>query len=186
MSQQTYETVVADARAWLTKTYPTYDDLPDKERRLLAMAYLCDQLKVREVGGNNRGPLVEIIQESAGISPGDSWCAATLTLASKIAGAIYPRRSNGYNPASVKSWRQWAKDHGKLVTTPTRGCIALHSSGDGVHGHIGAFVKLSGDGDAITIEGNTSSGDAGSQADGGGMFRRERDLSFWSWGFGDL
>jgi hypothetical protein len=185
MSQPTYDTVVADARAWLTKTYANYNALPAKERRLLAMAYLCDVLKVREVGGNNRGPLVEVCQAAAGIGPGDSWCAAALTLASKIAQAPYPLRSEGYNPAAVISWKQWAKAKGKLDSTPSRGDIAMHNSGEG-HGHIGAFVKIDEDGNALTIEGNTSSGQEGSQDDGGGMFRRERDPSFWGWGFGDL
>lgn len=181
----TLDDTISTARAWLTKTYPTFGTLSDKERRLLVMAYLCDVLKIREVDGNNRGPLVEVCQEAAGIGPGDSWCAAALTLASQIAGAAFPLRVAGYNPAAVISWRQWVKDHGKLASTPTRGDIVMHNSADG-HGHIGVFVRLDGDGNALTIEGNTSGGEAGSQDNGGCMSRRERDLSFWSWGFADL
>jgi hypothetical protein len=42
--------------------------------------------------------------------------------------------------------------------------------------HVGLFMSRDGD-TVFTIEGNTSSGNSGSQSNGGGVFRRERDRS---------
>jgi hypothetical protein len=42
--------------------------------------------------------------------------------------------------------------------------------------HVGLFMSRNGR-TVFTIEGNTSSGNSGSQSNGGGVFRRERDRS---------
>jgi hypothetical protein len=47
--------------------------------------------------------------------------------------------------------------------------------------HIGIVSEIiPSSGNVISYEGNTSSGDAGSQNDGGGLFRRARNLSYWT------
>ena len=163
----------------LTK-YPNWENLAFAERRLLVMAYLADEIKVKERGGNNRGEWVGILLESVGLDEGYSWCAAALNFASMVAGAPRPKRPT-YNPAAVIGWRQWATALAKLVDAPQRGDIAMRQTGP-TSGHIGTVVRAWGLW-VLTLEGNTSSGEEGSQSDGGGLYRRVRLRKFWSWGF---
>jgi len=157
--------------------YPGYDQKPAGERALLAFADL-ESMKIRE-SGNNRGEWVEVFLESAGVGPGNPWCASALTFACKVAGLAVPT-----GPAAVRNWHQWFKARGKLVKTPKRGDVCMKDSGGG-KGHIGIVVRVVGP-LVYSIEGNTGSGDAGNQRDGDGLYRRVRTRGFWSWGFGSL
>jgi hypothetical protein len=161
--------------------YPGYVSLSSAERRLLVMAYLADEVKVREVGGNNRGEWVGAFLESVGLGEGYPWCAAAMTFASQVADAPYPKRPS-YNPAAVVGWNRWSDDNDTIISgAPRRGDIAMRRT-SATTGHIGVVVRVVGS-LVYSIEGNTSPGDDGSQADGGGLYRRVRLRSFWSWGF---
>lgn len=173
----TVEEAIDKVRERMEAKYPNFWDLAGAERRLLVMAYLCDQLKVREDGGNNRGVWVNVFLQSAGVDPGNPWCAAAVTFASKVAKAKCPKDS----PAAVRGWLNWAKTMGFLVEAPQRGSICMHQTTE-TTGHIALVVKVIGVW-VYSIEGNTGSGDKGSQRDGDGMYRRVRLMRFWSWGF---
>jgi hypothetical protein len=174
------QTAIEETRERMLTKYPSWENLAFAERRLLVMAYLADELRVREVGGNNRGRWVGILLESVGLDEGYSWCAAALVFASMVAGAPRPTRPS-YNPAAVIGWRQWAKDLGKMVDSPRRGDIAMHQTST-TQGHIAVVVRTVGLW-VYSIEGNTGPGEEGSQSDGGGLYRRVRLRKFWSWGF---
>jgi hypothetical protein len=176
----TLQEAIDQTRAKMVAKYPSWESLHPIERRLLVMAYLADEIKVKERGGNNRGFWVGILLESVGLDEGYSWCAAALVFASMVAGAPRPKRPD-YNPAAVIGWRQWAKALGKMVDSPKRGDIAMKRT-TATSGHIGVVVRAWGIW-CLTIEGNTSSGNSGSQADGGGLYRRIRLRRWWSWGF---
>jgi hypothetical protein len=171
---------VESVRAALREKYPAWDSTAPAERRLLCMAYLADQIKVRESGGNNRGAWVEAFLRSVGLGPGYAWCAAAVNFASLVAEAPCPKRPES-NPAAVIGWRSWARKRGYLVDAPKRGDIAMHRTTADT-GHIGVVVKVIGP-LVYSIEGNTSAGEDGSQRDGGGLYRRVRTKGFWSWGF---
>jgi hypothetical protein len=161
--------------------YPSWGTLAPAERRLLVMAYLADEIKVREVGGNNRGKWVGVFLASVGLDEGYPWCAAAMTFASLVAEAPCPKRPE-YNPAAVVGWQRWADDKDLIISgAPRRGDIAMRRT-SATTGHIGVVVRVVGN-FVYSIEGNTSPGDSGSQADGGGLYRRVRLRSFWSWGF---
>lgn len=85
----------------------------------------------------------------------------------------------------MRFWHSWflLKD-GAAQISPKRGSICMKNSGKG-RGHIGIVVKTFGPW-VTSIEGNTGPGEAGSQRDGDGMYRRTRLKRFWSWGFGEL
>jgi hypothetical protein len=176
----TLQEALDSTREKMLDKYPAWSTLPPSERRLLVMAYLADQIKVREVGGNNRGAWVEVFLASVGLGPGFPWCAAALTFASRVADAPRPTRPD-YNPAAVLGWKSWAEALGDVVATPQRGDIAMRKT-SATTGHIGVVVRSVGLW-VYSIEGNTSAGDEGSQADGGGLYRRVRLRRFWSWGF---
>lgn len=184
----TLQEAINQTREKMRAKYSSWESLAPAERRLLVMAYLADELKIREVGGNNRGKWVGILLESVGLDEGYSWCAAALVFASLVAGAQRPTRPD-YNPAAVRGWRLWAKDLGKMVDSPKRGDIAMKRT-SATTGHIAVVVRAWGIW-CLTIEGNTSSGNSGSQSDGGsggsnlpgGLYRRVRLRRWWSWGF---
>lgn len=181
----TLQEAISQTREKMVAKYPSWDNLAFAERRLLVMAYLADDIKVRERGGNNRGFWVKILLASVGLDEGYSWCAAALVFASMVAAAPRPTRPD-YNPAAVIGWRQWAKAReaqglGAFVDSPRRGDIAMKRT-TATSGHIAVVVRAWGLW-CLTIEGNTSSGNTGSQADGGGLYRRIRLRRWWSWGF---
>jgi hypothetical protein len=143
------------------------------EAVLLVFAWLCDQIKVREVGGNNHGAWVKRFLNACGLPEGFAWCAASLYWASVQVDAPAPKPSQA---AGVSNWRDWAKTTGRHRTSPKRGYLCYKKS-SGIS-HIGIVVR-SFAGLTYSIEGNTSPGEQGSQQDGGGLYRRVRKASFW-------
>lgn len=167
----------ASVLAIMQTRYPTYNSLPRGERVLLAMAYLCDDIKPRETQGPNRSPAVDAIILGNGGTLGDSWCAHSIGFCCKVASVTAPAGSG-----AVGEWRDWADANGKLRGVPQRGflCFRKHTGAS----HIG-IVKAAGPDDVWSIEGNTSAGLQGSQQNGDGMFRRQRSIDFWD-GFIEL
>lgn len=177
MSPDTQE-AIRSTRGVMIAKYPGYLDKPAGERVVLVMGWLADAVKPRESGAN-RGVWVERFLDSAGVAPGNPWCASSLTFACKVAEVGHP---NG--AASVRNWDLWFRKTGHDRDIPQRGDVCMHDSGAG-KGHIGIVLKVIGP-MVYSIEANTSSGEAGSQRDGDGLYRRVRLKRFWSWGFGRL
>lgn len=140
-----------------------------RERALLIAHEFADVLKVREEGGNNRGPWVKKFLNSVGLGEGFAWCAAFCNFCLRSAGV--PRASLPEHPASVFGWRQWAAENGRLTPDPDRGDLFFWLDGD--HGHIGFFVGYDGvAGRFVSLEGN--SGPDGGR-DGDGCYRKTRN-----------
>jgi len=175
------EALIASTRKVMEQKYPGYAKFPNGERVLLCMAWLCDAVKVRELG-TNRGQWVEAFLDSAGVAPGNPWCASALTFACKVAEVGHPAA-----PAAVRNWDDWfiGRQRNWDRKYAQRGMVCMKNSGGG-KGHIGIVVKVLPLGMLWSIEGNTGPGEAGSQRDGDGMYRRLRHRRFWSWGFGEL
>ncbi len=144
---------------------------------LLAMAYLCDDIKPRETRGANRGPAVDSIILGNGGTLGDLWCAHSIGFCCRV-GAVKQPQGSG----AVGNWKDWAEANGRLREDPQRGylCFRKHVGAS----HIG-IVKAGGVHTVWSIEGNTSPGVEGSQENGEGMYRRQRPESFWD-GFIEL
>jgi hypothetical protein len=90
--------------------------------------------------------------------------------------------------ASVAQTYATGKNLGWAVSKPARGDLVCYDfDGDGqFDDHIGVVVGVLGFGPMLTlqtVEGNTSSGVAGSQGDGDGVFLRRRVVSAKSVGF---
>lgn len=146
-----------------------------------------------ERGGNNRGPEVDLFLRAVGLNPGYSWCAAFTTYclrhpSSGPARDVTDRR--GVSLLGAGATRHMGSPRAvdaRLVlrgeVRPGPGWLVVWRRGDGWMGHIGIvesddnwkvrgrdwYLRC-----GLTVEGNTSSGDAGSQADGGGVYRRMR------------
>jgi len=130
---------------------------------------------VHEVGGDNHGPWVKKFLGEVGLPEGYAWCDAFQSFEMRdAAGGRLPIES-----ASVEQTYETAKRLGWLVDRPFRGDLVCYDfDGDGqFDDHIGLVVRVLGLGPVLTlqtVEGNTSSGDTGSQANGDGVFVRRR------------
>lgn len=165
--------------------WEAWHDLPRKERALQIAAYLVDTLKVRETNGSNRGEVLDAVTRQAGYDPADRlpWCAMFVTACLTLAG--YRHDEIPESPGAVARWRSFGKDTGRYWSLsqwePSRGDLVFWLNQNGT-GHIGFFVrkKLTVLGWRYeTLEGNTSSGDEGSQREGDGAFRRLRKPGTW-------
>lgn len=132
---------------------------------------------IQEVGPNNHGPWVKKFLHEVGLPEGYAWCDAFQSYEEHaVAGRPLPIES-----ASVIQTYELARSRGWLATRPFRGDLVLFDfDGDGrTNDHIGCVVRVlsirfPGRWLLRTVEGNTSSGKAGSQTDGGGVYIRTR------------
>lgn len=156
---------------WLSDS--EFRKFPLQERMLLWAAYAADVMKIREVGGNNRGAIVEEILRTAHRPAGDPWCASFVFWCFKKAGG----EGTPPNPASVYGWTQWRRC--RETKAPKRGDLFFWLNKD-LHGHIGFLVRKVKIGPVTyleSIEGNAQPGPEGNQRDGGGVHRRRRLVS---------
>ena len=96
---------------------------------------------------------------------GQPWCMSFVQWCCAQVGKMLP-----YRTGSCSALLDWYRKNKPecIVTTPKPGDIIIYN-----FGHTG-FVESVGSGTITAIEGNTSAGEAGSQDNGGGVFRRTR------------
>jgi hypothetical protein len=142
---------------------------------------------VRERGGNNRGPEVEMFQKSIGLVPGDPWCAAFVCFCIQQAAkhlGVRPRFQYG---GSV--YKLWTRNPDLQIFTPdpySVFCIDHGLSKKGTRiGHTGFNIApFQANNDTLeTVEGNTNA--AGSR-DGDGVYHKSRDMAEFARGYGFL
>lgn len=105
-----------------------------------------------------------------------AWCAMFVWWCGQQAGAgaIIPKAA--YTPTLAG----WYQQRGQASRTPRPGSLVFFDwPGDGVNriSHVGLVEAVNPDGTLTTIEGNTTSGTAGDQRMGGGVWRRRRSTS---------
>ena len=152
--------------------------------------------------GVNRGAVVERFQRAVGIPPGSAWCAAfvgfVLGEAERESGRrVVPAVRSGvatrYVGGPGRSFESVrARDVLRGVARPPVGSLVVWRRGATWRGHVGFVLRdpASSAGQARsraragwigrcgrTVEGNTSSGTGGSQADGDGVWERVRCIS---------
>jgi hypothetical protein len=150
--------------------------------KLVRAEIAATKLHIHEIGGNNRGPEVKKFLAEVGLPQGYAWCDAFQSYEEHAtAGRRLPIES-----ASVGTTFVAAQRLGWTVARPRRGDLVLYDfDADGqADDHIGIVVRvihlpstggrLFGSFILRTVEGNTSSGVAGSQTDGAGVFLRTR------------
>lgn len=151
-------------RAWRARAASPRD-------RVLAIAR--GELGVREdPPGSNTGARVRQYQ-AATTQPGTGWpyCMAFVVWCCLEAGVGIE-----YRGAYVPHFEQWARDHDRWRSQLPKAwrtrlvAVVMEFNGDTIADHVGLLER----GDAGTIEANTSPTNAGSQANGGGVYRRDR------------
>lgn len=144
-------------------------------QKLVTAELALAKLGIHEQGGNNHGPWVKKFLAEVGLPEGYAWCDAFQSYVEhEVTGGRLSIES-----ASVAQTYAVAHENGWIVTRPLRGDLALYDlDGDGqFDDHIELTVKVLGLGPVLklqTVGGNTSSGVAGSQADGDGVWLRTR------------
>jgi cell wall-associated NlpC family hydrolase len=134
-----------------------------------AVRWARSQVGVKESPpGSNRGPKIDDWQRAHGMLA-QPWCGAFVGMALRAGGVRLP---NGvvYTPTILA----WAKNrqHGlSLTSKPRPGDLVLYkfSNGPAPVEHVGLYI-----GEGLTIEGNTSSDEQGSQDNGGMVAVRRR------------
>lgn len=166
---------ILKVRSLLLARYPDYNRKSNNERVALAAGALRDDFKIREATGRNDGAWVTAILNGVQLGAGYKWCGALVKFVLDVAGVKTPGIT-AREFASVAEIRQWALAKGIVSRTPGRGYGAFRKSRGVSHVGISIGSLL---GFTRSVEGNTSSGEAGSQDDGGGLYGRNRLTSFW-------
>lgn len=140
--------------------------------------------QVREVGGNNRGPIITPWLRAVGASPGDPWCAAFVAAMLRAAEAqtgatITPTVRSALARSYIgRGSTIEANEVRRGTRTAPIGASPVWQRGSTRKGHIGINDADWRGPTGTTIEGNTSSGTHGSQADGDNVYRRRRVIDF--------
>lgn len=104
---------------------------------------------------------------------GQAWCAIFQWWSFTHAGAAALIPKAAYTPTLAG----WYQQRGQAGRDPRVGALVFYDwPGDGVDRiqHVGIVEAVNADGTITTIEGNTTSGVAGDQSHGGGVWRRRR------------
>lgn len=151
----------------------------------------------------NRGDQVEWFQHAAGGNPGESWCAdfvyaCLLKAYCEMHGLLVGKTSHdnrvimlnnanafskqtkiprtGYCPTVAAEALKSKRFHSKAFT-PLPGDLVLYRFDERPEPHhIGFVLELSENNTLRTVEGNTSAGGSGSQANGDGVYQKVRTL----------
>jgi hypothetical protein len=130
---------------------------------------------------SNQGPFITKWQELSGYPGGGvAWCQCFANASAYVGSKkrINPAWFGGYTVAVVDMADRGEHGLKRISLDEARPGDWVYFNwpgGDSVD-HVGLFMHRDGD-TVYTIEGNTSSGNSGSQSNGGGVFRRTRDRS---------
>lgn len=145
------------------------------------------QIGVKEIGGNNRGPMIVEYQKTTWLKPGPwPWCASFVTWCiNEILKSKDVMKELGLkNATQVKNWRpqtagafdfdKWGKEHGFKILPETEKAKA----GDLVtfdFSHIGIVIEDQIDENIITVEGNTNGKGERDSVSGDGVWKKTRN-----------
>lgn len=129
--------------------------------------------------GNNRGDLVDAWNRAVRAPLGSPYCASFVSHCLSRGGARSPRVRSAWSrafvtPAAIPAAHVLT---GKYAVKPGDIIVWRRSA---TAGHIGFASKNWVRGKGETIEANTSSGIAGSQWDGGGVYTRHRTVNLYN------
>ena len=128
-----------------------------------------------EATGNNDGPKIEYIIRRGHGSPHSSYCAFFVTLCIDSAAVKTPNVRSGL----ARHFKLKTSIPAKYVligkTSIPAGSIVVWERGNTINGHTG-FVRKWYTQWGLTVEGNTSGGNTGSQSNGDGIWLKSRSI----------
>lgn len=152
------------------------DAIARKDARSLFIYVNEAMIGIREVGGNNSGAMVELIQETVGGHGREAWCMAFM-----MTGLAYCELKTGVKSPLFASehcltvWDKTPKSQ-RVKKIPAPGAIAIWRKGTSISGHTGVVIEWMGK-TFEAVEGNTEQGINGGKVerDGGGVYRTIRN-----------
>jgi len=152
--------------------------IKDKNARFLFIEAAKACVGIREQGGNNRGPMVELLQKTIGGANKEAWCMAAVQTWLAYVEEKIKLYSRLY--ASEHCLTTWAKssEECRVKYFPLPGAIIIWRHGDTTNGHTGIFLEADGD-QMLTIEGNTGKGlDSAGEVvrEGDGIYLNRRSM----------
>ena len=142
---------------------------------IVATAQQILQIAAKQIGVKEKPPGSDKVRYGDWYPmPGAPWCAMFVSWVLDKGGITGFKHA--YTPTGAELFRK----AGRWFTSgPRPGDIVYFDFPDSLHRiqHVGFVEKTNGDGSITTIEGNTSSGNSGSQDRGGGVYRRVRTSS---------
>lgn len=140
----------------------------------LALANIATvHIGIKEVGGNNRGKMVEEFQKALdGKAVGEPWCACFVAYCVKQIEAQERVRSK--LTLSEHCMTMWRSNPARQKAKPFIGAIVIWRKKGSDSGHTGIVTSFNAQ-VFQTVEGNTSDG-SGLNRDGDGVYRRSRHL----------
>lgn len=155
----------------------------NEARRALVWASECIGV-TEHPAGSNSGPRISKWTRQAGYGFPVPWCACFVGAAWQHAtrGRVKASAITGYCPSIVMQARNGRNGLSiQTLATAMPGDAVMFNFGHNTYDHVGLFVRHLEDGWIETIEGNTSPEGSASglaaQANGGGVFRRRRNVS---------
>lgn len=144
----------------------------EKDARLLFGLAMESAVGIVEVGGNNSGPLVQLIQRTVGGASKEPWCMALVQSALAYAELLTQVKS----PIAVSEhcmtvWRETPEIQ-RVKASPLKYAIVIWRHGNTDSGHTGCAVESDHRQWFRTVEGNTN-GDG--SRDGDGVYYKKRD-----------
>jgi hypothetical protein len=143
-----------------------------------ALAFAAKQIGTTESpAGSNWGPKIGGWIKTAGYDGPVPWCGCFVNAACMAGGVSSGAGWIGYTPAIITHAKNGRGGWSWHTNSEPGDLILFDTPGGDAAVHVGMVeTPLAGAHDK-TIEGNTSSGPGGSQANGGGVFRRDRSSS---------
>lgn len=154
------------------------DAITRKDARLLFRLAMESCVGIREKGGNNKGPMVELIQETIDGADVEPWCMSLVQTCLAYAETKTGKRSPiAASEHCLTVWNDTPKAQ-RVKSIPAPGAIIIWRHGSTQAGHTGSVIEVSGN-KMTAIEGNTESGNAGGKVerDGGGVYRTTRGIT---------
>lgn len=139
-----------------------------------------------EVGGDNKGQVVELFQKVIGGANREAWCLSFVMYCIKSVDDCYNFCRMGLYPDSPLKKTEstidlWNSSSPLSKVNPSAGKIVIweHYSSKGMRtglGHAGIVIGFDTDGALLTIEGNTSPSVAEINRNGDGVYKKRRPL----------
>ena len=166
-----------DAR--LKKNGAAQNAIEKKDARSLFIYAAESCVGIREEGGNNRGPMVKLIQKTSdGSADNEAWCMAfvmtCLAYVEQKLGIVSPVFNSEH---CMTTWTKTPKVQ-RVKSVPLPGAIIIWKKGATSSGHTGIVSEYRGK-TMEAIEGNTNAGIVGGKIenDGGGVYLTDRSTS---------
>lgn len=166
--------------AWLDHkcAEPAHRALIEADARVCFLFAMRAMVGIREQGGNNRGRLVELIQETLGKAEGEPWCMSAVQTALAWAELRTAKPSPIFaSEHCLTVWRNTPLSQ-RVKTSPLPGAIIIWQHAGTDSGHTGATNTIVTAGHFEALEGNTESGltATGIVREGGGFYQTARSL----------